>query len=328
MIRVIDRVARNLVGRLVIYYIACSAAFAGLLTSFPRIKVYIDSERLRGEGVSIDLDPNRLVDVADQQLSGVQNTFLDPYTTVPVLIALLSVMSMTIPVSWVYRWTRSANVYSSSIAQSLVILPIAITLAVFLVKGSLALAFSLAGIVAAIRFRTALNDSGDAVFMFVVIGIGLAAGVQLVNVSLIASIIFNFVVLLLWYLNYGDRPAMVRGWSLVDEERTAVDSALVHTPPDDVSRYNARLRLPTTDIEATQKSILPILEVCTKAWRFAQVTREQTLMVLELDVRLKKSVDIARIIRELENAALETGRVELKRIKREEPKAELAEASD
>ena len=51
-------------------------------------------------------------------------------------------------------------------------------------------------------------------------------------------------------------------------------------------------------------------------------------MVLELDVRLKKSVDIARIIRELENAALETGRVELKRIKREEPKAELAEASD
>ena len=94
---------------------------------------------------------------------------------------------MTLPVVWVYRWTRPTRRYNQSFAHTLIVVPIAITLVVFLVKGSLALAFSLAGIVAAVRFRTTLDEPLDAVYLFLVIGTGLAAGVQLLFVALLAS---------------------------------------------------------------------------------------------------------------------------------------------
>jgi hypothetical protein len=59
--------------------------------------------------------------------------------------------------------------------QLLIILPLVVAGIVVLVKDSLALAFSLAGIVAAVRFRNTLDDSKDAVYVFLATGVGLAA---------------------------------------------------------------------------------------------------------------------------------------------------------
>jgi len=47
---------------------------------------------------------------------------------------------------------------------------------VLIVRDSVALAFSLAGIVAAVRFRNTLRDTKDAVYIFLAIAVGLAAG--------------------------------------------------------------------------------------------------------------------------------------------------------
>lgn len=46
-----------------------------------------------------------------------------------------------------------------------------------MVKNSVALAFSLAGAVAGVRFRSSLSDTADALYIFVAIGVGLAAGI-------------------------------------------------------------------------------------------------------------------------------------------------------
>ncbi|MEM6531774.1 MAG: DUF4956 domain-containing protein [Myxococcota bacterium] len=317
MLAQVNRFVRNIIGRLVAYYTVMIVAFMGLFRAFPEIPVYVNAERLRGEGASLNLDPSEMISTAGQNLRTGDTAFLDPYTSVPVLLALFSVMVLTIPVAWVYRWTRRPSEYDSSIAHALLVLPIAITLVVFLVKGSLALAFSLAGIVAAVRFRTALSGSEDAVFMFVVIGIGLAAGVQLTNVAFIASIFFNIVALYTWWHSFGETPALLSGFTIIEEPPPKVDPALF-TVNDDASkaRYNTLLRLPTTDVESTQRSVLPLLDASSKGWRFVRVVSEDTSDVVEFEARLKKSVDYARFARDLENSAPETGRVEITRIKR------------
>ena len=56
--------------------------------------------------------------------------------------------------------------------QTLVILPIVAAGVVFMVKNSLALAFSLGGIVAAVSFRNTLRDTKDAVYIFLATGVG------------------------------------------------------------------------------------------------------------------------------------------------------------
>ena len=314
---VINCLLRNIVARLILYYGAVSLAFAGAVSAFPEIIVYMKAERLRGGDVSFDFNAVSVVGAAHQGES--LNPLLDPYTSVPVIFSLLSVMSLTIPVAWVYRWTRNPARYSPSIAQALLVLPLAIALVVFLVKSSLALAFSLAGIVAAVRFRTALSESEDAVYMFVVIGIGLAAGVQLANVAFIASVFFNAVALQVWSVRFGSRPARLNGWWLAPEEDEAVpeSSKQVITHLAQADRYNARLSLPTIDIERSEKAAIPVLDAAARAWRISGVSRGRDgRSVVEIEARLKGSVNDVNLARDLEDSAQETGRVSLARRKK------------
>ena len=131
---------------------------------------------------------------------------------------------MTLPVTWVYGWTRPAKKYNKSFINALLVTPIGIALVVFLVKGSIALGFALAGIVAAVRFRATIKEPIDSVYMLVVIGIGLAAGTQLVTVAYVASLVFVAISLGVWKSGYGSTPPVLSGWWVVSPE------ALEQTP--------------------------------------------------------------------------------------------------
>ena len=117
-------------------------------------------------------------------------------------LAILGALALTVPVAGIYMRIKRLQ-YDPALVRSVVILPIVVAGIALVVKGSLALAFSLAGIVAAVRFRNTLKDPRDAVYIFLVIAIGLSAGVQALDVALVMSIIFNFVVLVLWRFNVG-----------------------------------------------------------------------------------------------------------------------------
>jgi hypothetical protein len=65
------------------------------------------------------------------------------------------------------------------------------------IQGCLALAFSLAGVATAVRFRNSLKDTDDAVYVLVAIAIGLAAGGQALDIGLAISAIFSAMVILL-----------------------------------------------------------------------------------------------------------------------------------
>ena len=91
---------------------------------------------------------------------------------------------------------------------------------VVLVKYSVALAFSLAGIVAAVKFRNTLDDSKDAVYVFLATAIGLAAAVQL-PVAAVISVAFNILILALWLTDFGKMAAFdgARAQKRVEETR-------------------------------------------------------------------------------------------------------------
>ena len=272
----------------------------------------------------MDLEmPGNAADAVSTQVVGVAQ-LADPQTSVPIFLALLASFLLALPVAWVYRWTRPRKRYSQAFAHTLLVVPIAIALVVFLVKGSLALAFSLAGIVAAIRFRTALTEPMDAVYMFIVIGIGLAAGVQLLVVAMIASVVYNVVALTVWRTDFGAQPAILSGWNLVkpgDEGQLLGVSGEIHPDAPEVpgktkSPYNAVLRVQTTRVEAAQRAAIPILDANAKNWRIAQVIHnEDGTSTVEFDVRLKKSADLAAFIREIEQQDASMGKVELKKYK-------------
>jgi hypothetical protein len=127
-----------------------------------------------------------------------------PFTEV---FAMAAAFLLMLPVTWIYVMTRRRKGFRQSVVQTLVILPIVVAGVVFMVKNSLALAFSLGGIVAAVSFRNTLRDTKDAVYIFLATGVGLAAGIQSVSFAAALSITFNVVILLLWWTDFGRQPA-------------------------------------------------------------------------------------------------------------------------
>ena len=75
-----------------------------------------------------------------------------------------------LPVSWVYMAVRSGDEYDQSLVNTIIVLPMVVTGIVIIVQNSLALAFSLAGIAGAVRFRNSLKSSGDALFILCAVG--------------------------------------------------------------------------------------------------------------------------------------------------------------
>jgi hypothetical protein len=82
-------------------------------------------------------------------------------------------------------------------------MPIVVTGIAMIVVNSIALAFSLAGVVAAVRFRFTLNQPSDAMYIFVAIALGLGAGIGALGVAAVISLTFVLATLFIWKLEYG-----------------------------------------------------------------------------------------------------------------------------
>jgi hypothetical protein len=255
-----------------------------------------------------------------------QPIFNGPWPTdmVSATVAMVVAGLFALPVTWIYILTRQKKGFRQSLVHSLIMLPVVVAGVVVLVKNSLALAFSLAGIVAAVRFRNTLEDSKDAVYIFVATGIGLAAGVDL-PVAVALSIIFNVVALFLWYSDLGRSSSPLEGG--VAERRLQQARAHVNRPSGFVQRLDEELlksmspdqldalaerawrrrkrhepdgdagpeadsvlRVQATDVDAAMQAVEAMLGEYVKRWTFGSVVHESDgTHVIEYTVRLKKS---------------------------------------
>ena len=109
-----------------------------------------------------------------------------------LIYAMTATLLLMLPVSWVYKAIHVDSVYDHSIDTTTLVLPAVVAGIVTVVQHSLALAFSLAGIVAGVRFRRALSDTFDTLFILSSIGVGIAAGVKSLEIAVVLTVFFNY----------------------------------------------------------------------------------------------------------------------------------------
>jgi len=323
------RLADHTVVRVVAWYILLFGAAALLVDRVPGAWAWLDggvtestaevSSGLRGA------------------LTGAQPPLPDRRTGLPVteVFAMAAAFALMLPVTWIYIMTRRRKGFRQSVVQTLLILPMVVAGVVFLVKNSLALAFSLGGIVAAVSFRNTLRDTKDAVYIFLAIGVGLAAGVQSVALAAALSVTFNVVILILWWTDFGRAPTHLQGPPAQRRLRRALaaadrpdalvsvldDQILKSLTPDQLDavaerarerrdgkaspKPSRRLELRVTGaVEDARRAAESVLEKSTKRWEFVRVTRDAAgYDVLQYRVRLRKSVPPDVLIRNLRTDA-------------------------
>jgi hypothetical protein len=127
-----------------------------------------------------------------------------------LVVAIVAALLVSLPVSWVYMAVRGGDEYDQSLVNTIIVLPMVVTGIVIIVQNSLALAFALAGIAGAVRFRNALKSSGDALFILLSVATGLSAGIGAIELAAVISLAFNYTFAMLWVTEYGERADMKR----------------------------------------------------------------------------------------------------------------------
>lgn len=135
------------------------------------------------------------------------------FTTVPgeavstpdLLLRLLVAWLAATAVGWFYAWSHGSLSYSQNYVQSLVLLAMVVCVVLTVVGDSLARAFGLGAALAIVRFRTPIKDSKDAVFLFLSVAVGMAAGTGLLGVALGASGVIGVTSMFLSWSAFGTR---------------------------------------------------------------------------------------------------------------------------
>jgi hypothetical protein len=151
----------------------------------------------------IDALASSNIDSFEPVYTSVERELLSPASPLRLFLASGGAAIFTVPISWVYFITSRSRRIDQSFLQTIVILPIVVTGIAMIVMNSIALAFSLAGVVAAVRFRFSLSQPSDAMYIFVAIGIGLGCGIGAVAVAGMISFTFVLATLFIWKLEYG-----------------------------------------------------------------------------------------------------------------------------
>ncbi len=132
-----------------------------------------------------------------------QNLAVFPTATADVLANLLVALICGLMMSIVYRLTYRGPSYSVTFVNSLVLLSIIAAIVIMVIGNNIARAFGLVGAMSIIRFRTAIRDTMDLVFIFLALALGMACGVGLNIVAVTGTLLAGLVVIALTFTNFG-----------------------------------------------------------------------------------------------------------------------------
>ena len=197
--------ASKLLMRLTIYYLVIGILVFAAVKIWPAMRGYLPIggvEQLISQPAKNPLEASEAIRAEHVGNLG-QSLFW-------LVVAMIGAFLAALPVTWVYLGVRDDDEYDQSLINTILVLPLVVTGIVIIVQNSLALAFSLAGIAGAVRFRNSLKSSGDALFILLAVAIGLSAGIGAVELAAVLSMGFNYVFIALWMLEYGERKGMKR----------------------------------------------------------------------------------------------------------------------
>jgi hypothetical protein len=112
---------------------------------------------------------------------------MDSLTLLNMVYVLITSTVLGAVLSSIFVYTHRKTVYDHAFSVTLLLLPLVISVIIMLVSNNLARAFSLAGVFALVRFRTAIADSRDITYILSAVGIGLASAMGYIGYALIIT---------------------------------------------------------------------------------------------------------------------------------------------
>lgn len=120
------------------------------------------------------------------------------FELVDIMANVLIAFAIGTAIALIYRRTHRGFNYSCSFVNTLVLLPMITTVVMMVIGNSLARAFGLVGAMSIVRFRHAVKNTQDIVYVFFALAVGMAAGVGFYTIAITGTL---FIGLIVWLLS-------------------------------------------------------------------------------------------------------------------------------
>lgn len=132
-------------------------------------------------------------------LSTIRNLFMEGYASVNMSLGIifgciLCTLILAIYVFVVYKWIHKNEFYNNNFNLSLIALAVITAAVILTIQSNIVVSLGMVGALSIVRFRTAIKDPLDLVFLFWSIGIGIICGAGFAAIAVITSIALTVVI--------------------------------------------------------------------------------------------------------------------------------------
>lgn len=141
-----------------------------------------------------------------------KSSFLENVTAVSLIdmsIALVLAFALGLFIFFVYKRTFSGVMYSSGFGVSLIAMTMITTLIILAVTSNIVLSLGMVGALSIVRFRTAIKDPLDIVFLFWSIGVGIVLAAGMIPLAVFGSVFIGIVLVVFINKKINDSPYIV-----------------------------------------------------------------------------------------------------------------------
>ena len=143
-------------------------------------------------------------------------------TAIEIFSALLFSLFCSLIIAWTYKSTFQGVLYQHSYLVSLILASVITSSVIMVISGNLILSLGMVGALSIVRFRSAIKDPLDIVFMFWAITVGIANGIGMIKLSIICTLLISLVCFILYRIPKTVEPHVL----IVKFDKANMDSIL------------------------------------------------------------------------------------------------------
>ena len=125
---------------------------------------------------------------------------ITPASWLTILVSLVLAFAVGLFIAWIYRRNFRGVMYSNNFALTLVLMTLITCPVVMCIKESIQLSMGMVGALSIVRFRTAVKDPMDTVYMFWAIAVGITVGANFLLFSIIGTLVIAAIMLVLSFV--------------------------------------------------------------------------------------------------------------------------------
>ncbi len=197
--------------------------------------------------------------------SSILEGFDTDVSTEKIIVTLLFAIILGIYIFFVYKYKSKSSFYSKDFNAVLATLPIITAGIVLAMQSNLVISLGMVGALSIVRFRNAVKNSMDLLFLFWSISIGIICGASLYEIAIILSVATTILLFVMDLIPNKKKSLLL----IINANNTNIEKKLIPIIKENTSSYTIKSRNISKDkvdliVEVRSKNELELVNKCYK----------------------------------------------------------------